>query len=82
MAYPEKGIARRKPSAWLEAQCRAEGGLVDDANEAQASLPPSAQEQDNSKFNLRTEDGLAAAKQKLQAIGLSPTITISPSTRK
>lgn len=83
MAYPEKGIARRQPSAWLKAQCRADGGgLLDpEAMDAQpATFTPD--QQNNNKFNLSTEDGLAAAKQKLQSIGLSNTLTISPSTGK
>ena len=77
MAYPETGGARRSPSKWLATIHRANGGEIPWPTERGPSGFPDTQDSSN-KFDLRTEDGLAAAKQKLQAVGLSPTITISP----
>jgi hypothetical protein len=91
MAYPEKGATYSHKPKWLEAARRAEGGGIDggELTEEQKQIaqqvmgPHDAVDQEvdrpaaPDKYDLRQEDGLSAAKQRLNDLGLGNSMTIS-----
>jgi hypothetical protein len=70
MSYPEKDANYRHNPKFIDRMKHAEGGAA-----TNVPLPPAK------PFDLRSQDGLQAARQKLDNIGLGRAITVGPSTQ-